>query len=232
MKKTAVIHQPDFLPYLGFFHRLLYADVFVILDHVQFTRGGSDCWIHRDKIKTANGIKWLTLPVKKCEMQTPINEVVLSNTTDWKTNNLNKIREAYRKTPFYREIFPYIENIYSCSCSKLVDFNMVSVKMLCELFDIKTDMIFSRSLHPAGKKTEMLVDIVKKVNAARYLSGIGAKDYLDYTLFDDAGIEILWQEFRHPVYQQAHGEFIPYLSSIDLLFNCGIEKSRKILRDS
>ncbi len=231
MKKTVVIHQPDFLPYLGFFHRLLYAEVFVVLDHVQFTRGGSDCWIHRDKIKTANGVKWLTIQVKKCEIQTPINEVILSDTTDWKTNNLNKIQEAYRKTPFFEEIFPHIENLYSHSCIKMSDFNVQSIKMLFELFDIKIDMVFSSSLNPTGKKSEMLMDLLKKVDATRYLSGIGAKDYLDYTPFYDSNIEISWQEFKHPVYQQVHGEFIPYLSSIDLLFNCGMKKSREILRD-
>lgn len=231
MRKTVVIHQPDFLPYLGFFHRLLYAEVFVVLDHVQFTRGSSDCWIYRDKIKTANGVKWLTIPVKKCEIQTPISEVILSNTTEWKIKNLNKIQEAYRKTPFFEEIFPHIENLYGYSCIKMLDFNVQSIKMLFELFDIKIDMVFSSSLNPASKKSEMLIDILKKVDATKYLSGIGAKDYLDYTLFYDTNIEISWQEFRHPVYQQVHGEFIPYLSSIDLLFNCGMKKSREILRD-
>ena len=86
------------------------------------------------------------------------------------------------------------------------------------------------SLNPEGKKNELLIDILKKVSAETYLSGVGAKAYMDEKLFENEGIKVIWQNFKHPVYNQLYGNFIPYLSSIDLLFNCGIEESRKTLR--
>ena len=129
------------------------------------------------------------------------------------------------------EIMPYIDDLYSYECSRLVDFNLKSSEKLMELFDIRIDTVLASDLEPCGKSNDMLVDILKKVGADRYLSGVGARAYFDPTPFVAAGIEVMWQDFQHPVYPQIHGEFIPYLSSIDLLFNCGIEKSRKILRN-
>ncbi len=98
------------------------------------------------------------------------------------------------------------------------------------LFDIQIEMIAATSLSPQGKSNELLVDILRKIGADRYLSGVGARDYFRPEPFAAAGIEVTWQDFRHPVYSQLHGEFVPYLSSIDLLLNCGIDQSREILR--
>jgi hypothetical protein len=107
---------------------------------------------------------------------------------------------------------------------------MESIYMLNKLFDITIDIVFSSSLKSTTTKSERLVELLKQVDATHYLSGVGARDYHDDEPFDRAKIQVLWQEFTHPIYEQLHGDFIPYLSSIDLLFNCGIEKSRKILR--
>jgi hypothetical protein len=104
--------------------------------------------------------------------------------------------------------------------------------MLLRLFDISIPRVLSSSLEPLGHKNELLVDILRKVGASRYLSGVGARDYFDPVPFERAGIDVAWQEFEHPVYPQLHGEFMPYLSSIDMLFNCGTEESRRILRSS
>lgn len=226
MKKTIVIHQPDFIPYLGFFHRLLYADVFVILDNVQFLRRG---WHHRDMIKTKDGEKWVTLGVKKAPQNTPINEIVL-NHEKWKEQHLNLFTQNYRKAPFYEEIFPYIVDLYAKEYENMIDINLDSINMLIKLFDIKIDISFASEYRITTKANELLVDIVKSVKGTQYLSGIGAKDYYDEQPFREANIKVIWQDFEHPTYEQLHGEFIPYLSSIDLLFNCGIEESRKILR--
>ena len=230
ISKTVVIHQPDFLPHLAFFHRLLHADLWIALDHVQFTKGGSDCWTYRDKIKTPDRGKWLVLTVNKCPLHTAINEVTLSRTIDWKTRNLNQIKENYRKAQFFKTVFPYVEALYGCPYEKMVDFNMQSIRMLLELFDIEIEVCFSSSLNPKAKSNEMLVDLLRKVDARMYLSGIGAKDYFDRAPFEEARIEVVWQEFKHPAYPQISGEFVPYLSSIDLFFNCGIEKAREILK--
>jgi len=229
MKKIVVIHQPDFLSYIGFFHRLLYADLYIILDDVQFVKSNNS-WTHRDKIKTKNTEQWLTLSVQKAQRNTHINKILLSNDIHWKVKNLNLIKENYKKSEFFEEIFPYIEKLYSNTDNKLCSFNIKSILLLLELFDIKIKMEYSSSLKTFNAKSEKIVEILTKVNATHYLSGIGAKNYHNNQPFDDANIEVLWQNFEHPIYNQINGEFIPYLSSIDLFFNCGIKKSREILR--
>ncbi|HLP97551.1 MAG TPA: WbqC family protein [Sideroxyarcus sp.] len=232
MSKTVVIHQPDFLPYLGFFHRLLIADTFVVFDTAQFVDGTSQSWMHRDKIKTPQGEKWLSLSIKKAPRNTPISEIQLSDAVDWRTANLNLLRANYRMAPYFREIFPHLEQLYAFKGESMMHFNLKSIELLLTLFDIKIPLIFASSLDVQGSKNELLVDILKKAGASHYLSGIGARAYFDPAPFKEAGIEVVWQDFTHPVYPQLHGEFIPYLSSIDLLFNCGIEKSREILKGS
>lgn len=229
MRRVAVIHQPDFLPYLGFFHRLLHADVFVILDHVQFV-SSSRGWTHRDKIKTPRGAQWVTIAVEKGPRDTPINEMRLSKEVDWRQGNMNLLAENYRQAPFYREVIPHIESLYASKDERLVDFCLRSIGLLMELFGIQIETALSSSLSAAGSKNELLVDILKKMGATTYLSGVGARAYLNPDLFAKSGIEVLWQQFQHPIYPQLHGEFMPNLSSIDLLFNCGVEESRRILR--
>jgi hypothetical protein len=229
-EKKTVIHQPDFLSYLGFFHRLLYSDCFVLLDNVQFVSGTSRSWMNRDKIKTKDGEKWLTVAVQKHAREIKINEVLLSDSVDWRKQNLNLITQNYRKAPFYEEIFPHIEELYSFQGEKLIDFNVKSILLLLNLFDIQLEIIYASSLNPAGKNNLLLVDILNKINSKVYISGFGARDYFDPLPFDKAGIEVIWQDFKHPVYPQLYENFIPFLSSIDLLFNCGKDESRKILR--
>lgn len=230
MSKTVVIHQPDFLSYLGFFHRLLNADLFVILDDVQFVKGTSQSWMNRDKIKTQNGEQWLTVNIKKAPNGTNINEILLNDTLNWKKQNLDLLKQNYRKSEYFNQIFPYLEKLYSHNYTKLYEFNIASVEMLMKLFDVKIDLVFSSTLKTTKTKSERLVELLTQVDATHYLSGVGAKDYHVDKPFEDAKIEVIWQDFKHPIYPQLHGEFISYLSSIDLLFNCGIEKSREILR--
>ena len=228
MKKTVVIHQPDFLPYLGFFHRLLYADIFIILDDVQFLRRA---WHHRDEIKTKDGKQWLTLGIKKNTQDTKINNIYL-NYENWQEKHLNLIKQNYLKSEFFEEIFPFISDLYSQKHQKMVDFNLYAIKLLLNIFDINIKIYFSSEFNLKTKSNQLLVDLLEKVNATHYLSGIGAKNYHKDEPFKEANIKVVWQDFKHPVYPQLHGEFIPYLSSIDLLFNCGIKKSREILRST
>lgn len=227
MNKVIVIHQPDFIPYLGFFHKILHCDYYVIFDCVQFLRRG---FHHRDKIKTPEGEQWLTISINKCPQNTLINDVYLSNKTNWRKNHINLISQNYNKSDYFDEIFPYIQKIYEFNTDKLGDFNINSLNILFELFNINKEIILASNLKPKGNKNHLLIDIINKVNGNVYLSGIGAQNYFESAPFLNANIEIMWQNFKHPVYQQLYGKFIPNLSSIDLLFNCGILKSREILR--
>jgi hypothetical protein len=102
--------------------------------------------------------------------------------------------------------------------------------MLMDMLDVRIPIVLSSTLSPVGAKNELLVDLLQKVGASHYLSGVGARDYFDPAPFDAAGIKVIWQEFVHPVYPQLFGDFVPYLSSLDMLFNCGIERSRLLIR--
>lgn len=230
MTKTVVIHQPDFAPYLGFFDRFRNADLFIALDHVQFVHSNRS-WTHRDKIKTPAGEKWLTLSVKKAPRDTPINMIELAKPLIWIDNHLNLLRQNYSKADFFEEVFPYVNELYKQPPSLMIDLNLRSIEMLCSLLDVKIPIVLSSDLKAQGRKNELLVDILKKVGASHYLSGIGAKDYMEPEKFQKENIEIIWQNFSHPSYNQQFGKFIPQLSALDLLFNCGIKKSREIMKN-
>jgi hypothetical protein len=232
MSKTVVIHQPDFMPYLGFFHRFLHADVYVALDHVQFVQHSRNAWTHRDKIKGSEGEKWISLSVKKCPLATPISDVELSVNTPWQQAHLNLFRECYRSAPFFNVIFERLEHVYRIPFERMTEFNLALMDIVCEWLAIKIPRITSSTLTPTGSKSEMIAGIVAAVGGKRYLSGPGARNYHDPDPFDRRGIEVIWQEFRHPVYPQRFGEFIPYLSVADALFNCGPQATADMLRSA
>ena len=125
---------------------------------------------------------------------------------------------------------PELDRLYSLPCATVRDFNMASIEMLMDMLDVRIPWVFSSNLEPEGTKNELLVNLLKKVSATHYLSGVGARDYFDPLPFAEAGIQVVWQDFSHPVYSQQFGDFLPYLSSLDLLFNHGVHDSRKILR--
>ena len=223
------VHQPDFIPWIGFFHRLLKSNIFVMLDNVQLLRQG---WHNRDKIKTASATMWLTVPIKwKGNFKQLINEAEIDNSQSWRQKHLKTLHFWYKKSPYFDTYFPQIEEIYSRGQQKLVELNIDLLEFLLQAFEIEVKTLFASSLNVTGKSTGLMVEIVKAVGGDTYLSGIGAKDYLDVQKFEQVGLKVIWQAFEHPVYPQLHGEFIPNLSSLDFLFNCG-DKCPEILRNS
>lgn len=229
MTKTVVIHQPDFAPYLGFFHRFLHADFYIVLDHVQFVNSNRG-WTHRDKIKTSMGEKWLSLSVKKAPRDTPINAIELATSTDWITDNQNLLRQNYRKASGFEEVMPQVEALYREPPLLMRDFNLRWLEAFMDMLDVRIPFVLSSSLEPEGQKNELLIDLLGKVGASHYLSGLGARNYMEPEKFSEAGISLLWQEFDHPAYPQQFGEFIPYLSILDIFFNCGVSGARALLR--
>ena len=229
MRITA-IHQPDFIPYLGFFHRLVLADYFIVLDHVQFVKSNNS-WTHRDKIKTRNGAKWLTISVEKPNRSTAINQVKLSNQTKWRNDHINLIRENYRNSLYFKEVFPDIVQLYSQKTDSLISFNFTLLEWVMKVLNIKINIVFSSRLNPSGQKNDLLVDLLNKINSTHYLSGIGAKNYFNPLPFKKNNIEVIWQKFSPPRYTQINGDFIENLSIIDLLFNCGQKGTKNILEN-
>lgn len=216
--KTVCIHQPDFAPYLGFFDRLLRSDHFILLDNVQFIRRG---WQHRDRIKTREGSGWLTLSLQKGDYHQRISEVRLTTDGKWMDENLALLRQCYAKAPWFDLIYSQVEAIYRARHERLIDFNMAFLHMALRLFRIDVQTSFASSYPVTTSSSQRLLDLVLAVQGDNYLTGLGSRDYLDEELFSQSGVQVSWQDFRHPTYSQLHGNFEPMLSCLDLFFNYG-----------
>jgi hypothetical protein len=225
---TICIHQPDFAPYIGFFQRLLISQDFILLDDVQFIRRG---WQHRDRIKGRHGLAWLTLSLRKGNYYQRVNEVELSEGAKWIDDNLNLLRECYGKATCFAEIFPRVEAIYHAGHRYMIDFNCAMLDLALGYFDIAIPISRASEYGINATSNTRLLALVQAKNGDVYLTGTGSRDYLDEEMFRSAGVRVIWQDFRHPVYPQLHGDFVPMLSCLDVLFNCGHDAAR-VLRST
>jgi len=217
MARTIAIHQPLYLPYLGFFDKMRKADVFVFLDDVKYSNGN---FFNRNQIKAFNGVRWLTVPLQRGSSSLPINKVLISR-QDWMTNHLNIISACYRDAPNYAALYPYMIDLIGDNPLKLIDLNIRLTKAFMEMLDIDTKILMASDLRIKTTSTQRLVDICVKLEATEYLSGIGGYNYIEESLFEEAGIKLTYQKFEHPVYEQLHGKFISNLSTLDYLMNEG-----------
>jgi len=223
---TAAILQPHYLPYSGFFKLVRESDIFIFFDNVQFE---ARSWQNRNKIKTPEGFKWLTVPVVKSFGQL-IKDIKINNSLDWQQKHWKAIVCSYSKAPFFKDYKDFFEEVYSRKWDLLVDLNIYIIQYLAKELGLKTKFIKASELDVSGKRSELLANICKKVKADKYYSNIGSKDYMDKEMhfFDDAGIKVSYLEYSHPIYPQLFGEFISHLSVIDVLFNNG-KKTREII---
>lgn len=216
--RTLAVLQPGYLPWLGFFDQLSRSDVFVFYDDVQYDKNG---WRNRNRIKTPTGPHWLTVPVNVTHLGQRICDVEIENRSSWGKKHLGSIRQFYAKTPHFKTYFPVLEDLLQRKWDKIVDLDLVLIEQFMIWFEIKTEIHRSSALDVKGERNERLLNFCLRFDANRYLSGNAAQDYLDVDLFDKNGIEVCWQSYEHPVYPQGAGEFIPYLSALDLLLHCG-----------
>ena len=207
------IHQPDFLPWLGFFDRWGKSDLYIVLDDVQFLRRG---WHHRDKIKTVKGVKWLTVPVvKKGRYSQCIKDVMINNHENWRHKHLNAIRSAYSKGYNFDHFYNELEAIYKRGHGMLIDLNIDLLRLCADTLGIKAPVKLASSFKVKVNGSERLQKLVQAVDGDVYLTGTDSRAYLDVELFKKVGIEVRWQEFEHPIYPQLHGDFKYMLSVID-----------------
>ena len=217
-------HQPNYLPWLGFFDKMLQSDVFVISDNLQFERHDFQ---NRNRIKTPQGAKWLTVPVKHNGGPLPINEIRISDHNKfWLQRHWETLRASYVRAPHWKEYRDFFRRSYQQEWIMLIDLNMHFIEGVRKMFKIDTPLVWASSLSASGKKSELIVDQCKELGADVYLSGIGAKSYLDVGLFRREGIDVRFQDFHYPVYRQQHGEFVPNLSVVDYLLCTGGKKWR------
>ena len=219
------IHQPQYLPWLGYLDKIDKADVFVILDNVQFKKNE---WQNRNRIKTAQGCQWITVPVLY-RFPEKINEVMVNNKASWSRKHLQALITNYSKSPYFDNYKSFFEDIFSRNWDRLVDINIEIIKFLISALGLNTKLVMASDLQLREGQTERLIDICKMLNGDKYLAGKDGSSYMNLELFDKEGIETIFQEFKHPVYDQLFGDFEPCMSAIDLLFNCG-NNSLEILR--
>ncbi len=223
------ILQPSYLPWLGFFEQMHRSDQFVLYDDVQFTRRD---WRNRNRVRVPDGSVWLTVPViQKNKYEQSLLETKIDNSTSWKRKHLETIRCHYSKTPFFDLHFPWCEKIFNSEWNYLLDLSLETIQYLKEQLKIDTPLLRSSELGEPGNKTERLISICKQLGATQYLSGESARKYISDKDFSDQGIELEYQEYQHPEYPQRYEGFVPFLSTIDLLFNCG-DKSMEFLKQT
>lgn len=213
------IHQLHYLPWLRYFHKIAVADVFVVLDDIQFNKNG---WQNRNKIKTKDEWMYLTIPVHY-SLDLKINEIKIDNSINWQKKHLQSIKTNYSKAPFFKNYLPQIEKFYFKSYEFLFEICWEMLNFFLKVLNIKTKIILNSHLNIEDIATDRLINICKKVSATSYLSGEYATEvYLDVEKFKKENIEIFLQKWEAPAYNQLYkNNFIKDLSIIDLLFNEG-----------
>lgn len=222
----AVISQSMYFPWAGLLEQVQLADTFIHYDDVQFTRG----FYNRVQVKTANGSKWMTVPLRERRLGQHINEIQIDERTDWRSQHRNILRHAYMSAPYREEMLFLVDQVFSKRVNTLSDISRESIYAIAHYYGLneKTKFINSVDMNISGSSSQRLCDLCVAVEADSYITGHGARNYLDHELFERSGISVEYMNYRMLPYPQLHGEFNPYVTSLDLIANCG-EKGIDVL---
>lgn len=222
------IHQPHFLPWLGYLHRMASVDLFIVLDHVQFERRN---YQNRSQIRLEGEARWLTVPVvQRSQKECIVDKQIDNSAGKWGANHFATLRHAYREAGFFGDYAAAFRNLLEARWERLVDLDLAALELMRDAFGITTPLARSSQLAVEGAKGQLILNLCRAAGARTLLAGMGgSRGYLDELEFARSGIRVQWHEFRHPVYRQCGAApFIPGLAAADLLFNCG-PRSRAIL---
>jgi hypothetical protein len=228
---VVAIHQPNYIPWLGYFFKIAHADKFVFLDTVKFPTPG---FVNRNSIKTRSGAEWLTIPVIRTGRSSQsIAEVETDRVQPWRRRHLMALRSNYGKAPHFKETFALLELHYkerTGSANSLAGFNIGLIRAIASYLMLSAQFVLASDLkNVSGQKTDLIRDICLVVGGTSYLAGTGAKSYQEDAKLEEVGITPLYSTFSSPTYLQRFGEFIPNLSIVDVLMNCGGFGTRKLL---
>jgi len=227
--KVIGIHQPGYLPWLGFFKKMLNSDVFVYFDDVNFVKNN---YYNRNLIRTNSGPLQLTIPVRM-EVDSKINDIKIDITKKWQLKHKKSIILNYSKTKYFKNYVNFIEELYEKENKNIIDINIKIIEFMKKEFNIKAKTIFSSELNVTGTASERILQICKLLKGEKYITGtVWAKKFLDVQDFKKNDISVEFQEFIHPEYKQTNKNFIPNMAAFDLLFNEGSINSSKILKDA
>lgn len=227
----AAIHQPHYFPWLGYFDKMAKADTFVLLDEVQLEKNSL---MLKNRVIATNGeLKFLTISADtKNYLAREYREIQTKDAAIWKERQLNAVKNYYRKASGYREMLPLFEQFLSQDFPSVCQWTCGSIALMRQLLGIQTPLVYQSAVDydRSMKRSDLVYGICKAIGADTYFSGRGASvDYLDRQKFAENGVKIVFQDFTHPVYPQINTQdFIPGISVLDMLFNCGVEESRRI----
>ena len=225
------IHQPNFFPWLGFFDKLKKAEIFIVLDQVQFPKTGGN-WTNRARILVQKTPRWLTVPiVRNYHGFRLISEIEINEKIPWRKKMRDTLRCSYAEAPYYQEIIPLLETLINYQTRNLLRFNMHILEVLMHALRMDYAKVrFQSKLHSQGRATDLLISLTKAVGADTYICGGGASEYQENEKFRQNGIKLVFQSFQHPIYNQHQIKlFIPGLSIIDVLMNCGLTGTKRLI---
>lgn len=218
MRKKVVISQPMFFPWMGILEQIKLADVYVHYDDVQFSKGS---FVPRIKVKTQGGSQWMTVPIIKNGKQL-ISDVVINDSHNWRVKHLKTLSQAYSKAPFLSEMLALVESVYSKKITSLAELNICAIEDITLYFGLDRTFLKSSALnnsHLSG--SNRVLELVKQLDGNIYITGHGARDYLDHELFEHSGIDVEYMDYKRIPYPQLHGVFDPHVSILDLIANTG-----------
>jgi hypothetical protein len=222
---TVAAHQPAYLPWLGYFHKIAACDLFVVMDDLQFE---SQNFQNRNRVKVNNGVAWLTAPLKSGSRGQEIRAKQICDDQggreNWRRRTWLTLKTHYGRAPYFDVYADELESVFNRVWTSLLDLDLHLMQLMMKWLGIERPMVLASELGLSGRKTGRIVELCRKVGADFYLSGCGGSvDYLEAQQFAEAGIGLAWQDFRHPVYPQRYPSlgFVPNLSALDLILNCG-----------
>ena len=224
------LHQPEHLPWLGYFHKMAQADLYVYVDNVQYRK---QYFQNRNRVRGAQGAVWVGVPVlKECHRHGPLKDVRIDNSRDWRTTYWGSIEHNYRRHPYFNRYAERLWTIVMSPRERLLDLNYELIDFFRGELGIDTPTIKASELDATGAKTDLIHMVCLRVGARTYLSGPSGQDYLDERPFREVGIDVRYHAFEHPVYPQLRRPtFTPCLSTLDLLMHEGPRAAEILLAD-
>lgn len=225
------IHQPTFLPWLGWWDKLVRADVLVLLDDVQFPKKGGT-WMNRVRMMVGGEARWVTMPVDRAYSGTRrVREMRIDESKPWRESMFATIHGSYARAPFADDVLRVVEEVLSASTDLVADLNERAIELLAGELALDTSkLVLQSELGVPGDGTQLLVDLCRAVGGDAYLSGDGSDGYLENDAFAAAELELAFQDFRPPPYPQPVAEHVPGLSVVDAAMNCGWQAAADLLR--
>jgi len=212
-------HQPVYLPWLGLFHKIALADRFISFNQVQYQ---AKDWNNRNKIKTPQGPIWMTVPVlRKGRLGKSYQDIEINGSINWGRKHWQALRLNYAKAPYFGKYADYFENVYAREWRTLVKLNESMLQWFVDTLGIGINIESAGDFDFEGTKGNLVLDMCRKTEADTYIFGAQGRDYADIAAFEAAGVKLHFQNYVHPEYPQLSGQFQPYMSIVDLLFNCG-----------